>query len=136
LGGAATGGASGTGGAGTLGASETHPVVDHLKLTLLASKSSRHKHKAKLSFTLSSPANVRVVVYSRVTSHHCPHRAHSCVRYVSTSIKLTLTGHAGANQFTIDLTRLSRGDYRLSATPVVPRGVAAALTRVVSFTVH
>ncbi|HEV3283415.1 MAG TPA: hypothetical protein VG010_04365, partial [Solirubrobacteraceae bacterium] len=121
---------------GILGSTEPLPILDHLKLHLLASKSSVHKRKAKVTFTLSSAARVQIVIYRRVISHRCPRRAHSCVRYLLTSTKLTVNGHAGSNQFTIDLTRLSRGDYRLSATPVVPRGVAAALTRVVSFTVH
>lgn len=124
-----------SGGAGTLGASESRPVIDHLKLAFLASKSSRHKRKAKLSFTLSSAAKVQIVIYRRVVSHHCARHARTCFRYVATSIKLTLTGHAGANQFTIDLTRLGRGTYRLNATPIA-RAAAATPTRSVSFTVH
>jgi HYDIN/CFA65/VesB family protein len=120
---------------GTQGASTSRVVLDHLKLRFLASKSARHKRKARVSFTLSSAAKVKMVVYRRVLSRHCPRKAHRCVRYLPTSTKLTLTGHAGANQLTLDLTRLSRGDYRLSATPIAPSS-AAALTRSVSFTVH
>jgi hypothetical protein len=120
---------------GTHGASATRVVLDHLKLRFVASKSSRHKRKAKLSFRLSSAAKVRIIIYRRVVSHHCPRKAHSCIRYLPTSTKLTLNGHAGSNQFTLDLTRLSRGDYRLSATPIAPSSTAA-ITRSISFTVR
>jgi iron transport multicopper oxidase len=117
-------------GGGVLGASASRIVLDHLKLRILASKSSTHRRKAVVTYTLSAAAKVRIVVYRRVPSHPCGGLARSCLRYVATSIRLTLTGRAGANRFTIDLTRLGRGDYRLSATPIV------GITRSLSFTVH
>jgi outer membrane protein assembly factor BamB len=120
---------------GILGSTEPLPILDHLKLHLLASKSSVHKRKAKVTFTLSSAARVQIVVYRRTTSHHCPRKAHSCVRYLTTSVKATVTGRAGNDQLTLDLTRLSHGEHRLSATPIGRPG-AATVTRSVSFTVR
>ena len=84
---------------------------------------------------LSSSGSVRLAVYRRVLSRHCPRGAHSCVRYLPTTIRLTVTGHAGAGQFTLDLSALRPGDYRLSATPLAQSGAATA-TRSASFTIR
>jgi iron transport multicopper oxidase len=124
-----------SGSSGVLGGGEPLVVLEHLKLRLLASKSSRHKRKAAVTFTLSSAGKVWIVVYRRVRSHHCSGGAHSCVRYLPTKIRLAVTGHAGANRFTFDMTRLTAGDYRLSATPITRSGTPA-ITRSISFTVR
>jgi hypothetical protein len=109
-------------------------VLGHLKLHLLASKSSHHKRRGVVTYTLSSPGKIHIVVYSRAVSHHCRSGAHSCVRYLPTTIKLTVTGHAGANRFTLDLTRLRAGDYRLTATPIARSG--ARVARSVAFRIR
>jgi outer membrane protein assembly factor BamB len=110
-------------------------VLEHLKLRFLASKSSRHRRKATVTYTLSTAGKVQIFVYRRAVSHHCPRGAHSCVRYLHTPIKLTVTGHAGVNHITLDLTQLRPGAYRLSATPLARPGVAT-IRRSVSFTVR
>jgi hypothetical protein len=110
-------------------------VLEHLQLHFLASKSSGHKRKAKVTWTLSTAGKVQIFVYRRAVSHHCPRGAHSCIRYLHTPIKLTVTGHAGVNHITLDLTQLRPGAYRLSATPLGRPGVAT-VKRSVSFTVR
>jgi outer membrane protein assembly factor BamB len=120
---------------GTLGSIESPLVLDRLRVRFPASKSSRQRHRAAISYTLSSPGNVRIVVYRRVLSRHCPRAAHSCFRNLPTTIRLTVTGHAGASQFTLDLSALRPGDYRLSATPLAQSGAATA-TRSAPFTIR
>jgi hypothetical protein len=110
-------------------------ALSNLKLRYPASKSSRSKHKALISFTLNLDGKVKIVVYKRVVSHHCAKKARSCVRYVPTSIKLTFNGKAGSDRLTIDLTKLHSGAFRLSATPIAKSGAATA-TRSVSFSIR
>jgi hypothetical protein len=110
-------------------------VVSNLKLHLLASKSSRHKRKAKVSYTLSAPGGVQFVVYRRTVSHRCKRGVRSCSRYVRTKLSFKVTGSAGRNVVTLDLGQLAPGDYRLAATPIEPSG-ATATARYLSFTVR
>src|SRR6202023_543164 len=88
---------------GALGSYESLVVLEHLNLRFPASKSSGHKRRALVSYTLSSGASVHIVVSRRVVSHHCARGIRSCVRYLPTTIKPTVTGQAGADQLTLDL---------------------------------
>jgi hypothetical protein len=120
---------------GTLSvATQPLPTLVKLKLHLLASKPG-HKRKATVKYTLSTAAEVHIVVYRRVISHRCERGARTCTHYVRTSIKLTVTGNAGADHLTLDLTRLFPGVYRLSATPIARPGVPT-VTRSVGFTMR
>ncbi|HEV7586078.1 MAG TPA: hypothetical protein VGO14_09890, partial [Solirubrobacteraceae bacterium] len=110
-------------GAPLSGPTASRILLEHLKLRFLAGKSSRHKRKGTVTYTLSSAAKVRLIIYRRTVSHHCASGAHTCARYLPTAIRLTVSGRAGPDRVTLDLTTLARGDYRLSATPLVGAGV-------------
>jgi hypothetical protein len=115
-------------------ATQPLPTLGKLKLHLLPSKPG-HKRKATVKYTLSTAAEVHIVLYRRVISHRCERGARTCTHYVRTSIKLTVTGNAGADHLTLDLTRLFPGVYRLSATPIARAGVPT-VTRSVAFTMR
>jgi hypothetical protein len=119
---------------GTLGFTESVITLGNLKLHLLTSKPG-HRRKAKVSYTLTATGKVEIVLFRRVISHRCQRGAHSCARYVRTKLSFKVAGHAGANALTLDLGRLTSGDYRLAATPLSPSG-AATTTRYFSFTVR
>lgn len=76
--------------------------------------------RARVTFTLSTAATVLVVVYREVHSHDCRPGVRSCSRWVATKLRLRLHGRAGRNTATLDLRRLARGRYRLTARPVEP----------------
>jgi hypothetical protein len=102
---------------GTLPFTESLLNLANLKLHLLASKPG-HGRRAKVSYTLTAAGKVQLVLYRRVISHHCTHGAHTCARYIRTKVTDKVLGHAGSNVLTLDLGRLSAGEYRLTATPI------------------
>ncbi len=110
------------------------PLVSltHLHLGYPASKHGRGRHEIRLTYTLSAAGTVEITIDRRVVSHSCRRGARTCIHDVSTSIKLKVSGHAATNVITVNLAKLSAGDYRLAATPITRSG-AAGITRYVHF---
>jgi IPT/TIG domain len=119
------------GGPGPL-ASEPLLSLAHLKIRSPASRRERRRHEALVSYTLSAAGTVEIAIYRRVVSHRCQRGAPTCLHYVRTTIKLEVAGHAATNVIALNLGRLSAGEYRLAATPIVPSGVHG-ITRYVHF---
>jgi hypothetical protein len=100
--------------------------LTHLHLTYPASRRGRGRREIRLTFTLSATGSLEIAIDRRVTSHRCQRAAHTCTRYLPTAIRLVLAGHAGMNAVTLDLAKLSMGDYRLALTPAGTSGKAGA----------
>jgi HYDIN/CFA65/VesB-like, Ig-like domain len=98
------------------------PVLSALQLHL---PRSAHPRSARLSFTLSAPAGVRVALFRRVAARHCAPAALACGRFLSVRTS-TVRGLSGANQLTLQLQHLPPGVYRVIATPLQASGAAGA----------
>jgi outer membrane protein assembly factor BamB len=124
-----------TGGQGVLGAGPL-PSITNLKIRASASRLSSHKRRLVVTYTLSAPSTVRVIIEHRVKSHSCPAGRSTCLRWVRTKIKLKVSGHAGTNVLSVNLGTLAAGDYRLAGTPVTPSGQLGVTEYVRFKTVH
>jgi hypothetical protein len=113
---------------------EVPASLTHLQVRSFASRRSRRRGEALLIYTLSKSGTVDIGIYRQVISHRCKHGAHTCIHYVPTRIKRTVTGHAASNVLTLNLKALAPDDYRLTATPIAPSG-ARGITRYVHFKV-
>jgi hypothetical protein len=107
-------------------AKATGPPLSLATLRGKVSSSGRHAHKVLLSYILSSAAEVKLTIYRRVVARGCTHGAGACVRWEPTKLKRTVAGRTGANRLAIDLGALPVGEYRVSALPFPPSGVAGA----------
>jgi hypothetical protein len=114
----------------------SEPLLSLTKLQVRAraSRLSSRRGKLVISFALSGPGSVRVVIYRRVISHRCRPGVRRCDRWVATAIKLKASGRAGPNALAINLGSIRAADYRLLATPVNRSG-ARGITRHVDFKV-
>jgi outer membrane protein assembly factor BamB len=106
-------------GQGVLGAGPL-PSITNLKIRASASRLSSHKRRLVVTYTLSAPSTVSVIIEHRVKSHSCPAGRSTCLRWVRTKINLKVSGHAGTNVLGVNLGTLAAGDYRLAGTPVTP----------------
>ncbi|HEY4812637.1 MAG TPA: choice-of-anchor D domain-containing protein [Solirubrobacteraceae bacterium] len=111
------------------------PLLELTKLQLRASaaRANSHAHRFLVSYTLSTAAKVKLVLYHKVLSHQCPSPARTCLRWNATKVKLDLSGRSGTNHVTLSLTGLPAGSYRLDATPISATG-QAAVTHYLHFT--
>ncbi len=107
-------------------------TLTKLKLRASASRLASHRRKLVVTYTLSAPATVVVVIYRRVVSHSCPKGLATCARWVATKLKLKVVAHVGGNTLTVNLGTLSAGAYRMAATPVTRSG-ARGVTRNLEF---
>jgi hypothetical protein len=98
-----------------------------LTVRVVASRPGSHRRKALVTYTLSATDTVGVAAYHRVISHSCRRGAGACVRWVRTKIELRLAGHEGTNVSTLDLGRLSAGDYRIGAMPIAQSGTSGVM---------
>jgi len=116
-------------------AKEPPADLTDLRITAKASRSrpAQRPGALRVSYTLSTPANVELTVDRRVMSHRCEHGAATCEHWIRTAVKLKLSGHAGANSVVLSIARLAAGTYRLDATPVGPSS-ALGTTRYLHFT--
>jgi outer membrane protein assembly factor BamB len=112
------------------------PILTDLKIRASASRLSSHRRKLVVTYKLSAPSTVSVVIEHRVKSHGCQSGTSSCLRWVRTKIKLKVSGHAGANLLSVNLGALAAGDYRLAGTPVAPAGQLGVPQYVRFKTVH
>jgi hypothetical protein len=111
---------------GGAGAPTVGPLLrlTNLKIRASASRLAARRRTLAVSYTLSAAGTVRVVIEHRVTSHRCSPGVRTCSRWVTTKLKLKVTGHVGSNQLTVALGTLPAGGYRLIAIPVNGSGVA------------
>jgi len=130
----AGGGASPILGGGTSPLVSPAPVatitLSDLRLRLLA---STHGRTARVTYTLSAAAMVRVVVYRRVSSRHCARAALACGRYARTHLAVTVRGVRGVNLVSLPLAHEPAGVYRVTLTPL-PLSGPPAPARIVYFT--
>jgi hypothetical protein len=101
-----------------------NPLATLSRLKLHA-RLSIHGHRRRdwlITYTLSAAARVQIAIYKQVVSHRCPNLARACTRYVLTHTKLNISGHVAANTLLLNLSRLTAGRYRLSATPLSSTG--------------
>lgn len=111
---------------------EAPPILRKLKIRASASRLMHGRRRLAISYQLSAPGRVAFRVYRRVISHHCKRGVKSCVHWIATKVKLTVSAHKGINVLTLNLGTLSPGRYHLAATPLARSG-ARGITRYLDF---